>query len=83
MERWETFHRKTQVSSCESGATRVATSNESSPSVVEKASFVGKCMSSGESACISGSSSLIAVNCEPQYTDQSESELSEDPDEVG
>ena len=81
MERWETFHRKTQVSSCESGATRIAANSASF--IVQKASFEGNCMSSSESACISGSSSLITIN-EPQCSDKSDSEsVSEYSEEVG
>ena len=73
MEKWETFHRKTQVSSYESGATRIAATK--APQVA-KAAFEGNCMSSSESACVSGSSSLITINSEPQYSDPSDSESS-------
>ena len=83
MERWETFHRKTQVSSCESGAARIAaTSNASSQ--VAKASFQGNCLSSHQAASVSGSSSLVSINSEPQYSESgpSDSELSEDSEET-
>jgi hypothetical protein len=83
MERWETFHQKIQVSSCESGAARIAASSNACFQVT-KASFQGNCLSSHQAVCVSGSTSLVSFNSEPQYSESgpSDSELSEDSEET-